>query len=57
MASTEKTTAVSKQALPFSCPQKDTPAWNMHPRVYIDLSDKKGANCPYCGAHYQLVSD
>lgn len=51
----QKTIQVSKASLPASCPPKDTPAWDMHPRVYIELNDEKGANCPYCGNHFELV--
>jgi len=57
MASEQKTIKVEKGSMPVSCPQKGAPAWDMHPRVYIDLSDKKGANCPYCGNHFELAED
>jgi len=48
---------VSKGSLPVSCPQKGTPAWDMHPRVYIELTDEKGSSCPYCGTQYQMEAD
>ncbi len=55
MSSEQKTIKVSKESLPVSCPPKDTPAWDMHPRVYIEMSDSKESNCPYCGNHFELV--
>ncbi len=48
---------VSKKDLPASCPPKDTPAWDMHPRVYIELKKSQVSDCPYCGAQFELVSD
>lgn len=40
--------------LPLSCPRPDTPVWNLHPKVYLELSQTGAAKCPYCGATYQL---
>ncbi len=57
MSSEPKTIKVSKQSLPVSCPPKDTPAWDMHPRIYIALSDEKTSSCPYCGNHFELVEE
>jgi len=57
MTSTQKIIQVSKRSLPVSCPQKGTPAWDMHPRVYIELTDEKGSSCPYCGTQYQIVKE
>ena len=28
--------------------------WNMHPRVYLDLSHQREAHCAYCGRIYRL---
>jgi len=57
MASEQDTIKVTKNDLPVSCPPKDSPAWNMHPRVFIELSGEKGASCPYCGTNFELVQD
>ena len=57
MSSEKQTITVSKKDLPVSCPQKGTPAWDMHPRVYIELTSEKGSDCPYCGNHFELATD
>ncbi len=57
MSSTKQTIKVSKKDLPVSCPQKGTPAWDMHPRVYIGLKKSQVSDCPYCGAQFELASD
>lgn len=54
MSSAVKTIKVNKSALPVSCPPKDTPAWDKHPRVYIALSEEKSADCPYCGNTFEI---
>ena len=57
MSSEQKIIKVNKSSLPVSCPSKGTPAWDMHPRVYIELSDGKSASCPYCGNHFEMTDD
>ncbi|APC96417.1 zinc-finger domain-containing protein [Pseudofrancisella aestuarii] len=37
-----------------SCPTKHREAWNLHPRVYIDLKDKDINTCPYCGTVFKV---
>ena len=37
-----------------SCPTKYHENWNLHPRVFIDLKDKKTNNCPYCGTTFKV---
>lgn len=44
---------VTKKDLPLSCPIKQT--WDGHPKIYLDMSDKKIINCPYCGIKYKLI--
>ena len=34
-------------------PKAGLPAWNSHPRVYLNLSNGQ-ARCPYCGTVYRL---
>lgn len=47
---------VKKNKLPVSCPTKEMPLWNAHPRVYLPLGDKaKEATCPYCDAKFILI--
>ncbi|MBW0454590.1 MAG: zinc-finger domain-containing protein [Candidatus Kinetoplastibacterium crithidii] len=38
----------------LSCPDHETEIWNMHPRIFLDLTNKKITICPYCGAKYQI---
>ena len=47
--------AVRRQDLPLSCPDPNTDAAGLHPRVYIPLKENGGrAVCPYCGTEYRL---
>ncbi len=41
--------------LPLHCPTKDTPAWNYHPRVFLDILATGQVKCPYCGTEYHLI--
>ncbi|MCH9704536.1 MAG: zinc-finger domain-containing protein [Proteobacteria bacterium] len=44
--------------LPFACPPPGTAKWNMHPRVFIQISAKQPQqSCPYCGTRYVLTDD
>ena len=54
MSNVKQTIKVTKSDLPVSCPQKGTPSWDMHPRVYIELKSEKENDCPYCGVHFVL---
>ena len=45
---------VSKNELPFHCPPKESPKWNMHPKVFLSFDEEGKANCPYCGSIYRL---
>jgi len=45
---------VGADDLPVSCPGPQTPLWNMHPKVYLDVATAGSARCPYCGAEYRL---
>ena len=45
---------VAKTEVPFHCPPKEAPKWNMHPKVFLSFDEEGGANCPYCGAIYKL---
>ena len=46
---------VTSDDLPLSCPMPNMSLWNMHPKVYLPIEDKKQASCPYCGTRYVLV--
>ena len=48
---------VRRSDLPLSCPTPEMALWNSHPRVYLPVQDEPDhqAQCPYCGAVYQLV--
>jgi uncharacterized Zn-finger protein len=41
--------------LPLHCPTKDTPSWNYHPRVFLDVLETGEVRCPYCGTLYRLI--
>ena len=40
--------------LPVCCPNRKTPVWNSHPRVFLQASDAGEARCPYCGTAYRI---
>jgi uncharacterized Zn-finger protein len=41
--------------LPLHCPTNQTPSWNSHPRVFLDVAKTGDAKCPYCGTEYKLI--
>ena len=48
---------ITLKDLPLSCPgPEDKEAWSEHPRVYLNLKNKR-ATCPYCGKKYLLKGD
>lgn len=41
--------------LPFACPPPKAPHWQLHPRVFIQISARQPRQtCPYCGTLYIL---
>jgi len=54
-ANTERVYQVQRGDLPLSCPTPDMALWNSHPRVYLPIEKTGRAQCPYCGANYELV--
>jgi len=46
---------VKKEDLPLSCPMTQT--WDGHPKIYLDIKEKKQIICPYCGNKYKLKTD
>ncbi len=56
-ANAEKRYTVHRADLPLSCPAPEMALWNSHPRVYLPIQDDPDhqAQCPYCGAVYQLA--
>ncbi len=48
---------VKSDALPLSCPNRQTDVAMAHPRVFIPLKAGETSVCPYCGATYQLEAD
>lgn len=36
------------------CPTKEHENWDLHPRVSIDMKDKKSNTCPYCGTVFRV---
>lgn len=54
-ANAENRYRVTRADLPLSCPMPDMALWNSHPKVYLPIAEQDGkADCPYCGAHYEL---
>lgn len=43
---------ITAHDLPLQCPQVGTSAWNLHPRVTLDVLKTGEVSCPYCGTHY-----
>ncbi len=45
---------VTAADLPLHCPMDAASAWASHPRVFLPIDEKVGAEycCPYCGAKY-----
>jgi len=54
---TERRYEIHKSDLPLSCPRPSMPAWDAHPRVFLDVEQKGEVLCPYCGAVYILMDD
>ena len=54
-ANMEKVYQVTSKDLPLSCPTKEMAVWNSHPRVYLPIEKTGEANCPYCGAKFNLA--
>ena len=50
-------TPVELQAsdLPLHCPGSRSPAWSMHPRVFLDVIKTGSVRCPYCSTTYTLA--
>jgi uncharacterized Zn-finger protein len=45
---------VDRSMLPLHCPLPGAYLWNSHPKVYLPIEQTGEANCPYCGASYEL---
>jgi uncharacterized Zn-finger protein len=45
---------VDAKDLPLHCPTGNVAAWNLHPRVFLDIAHSGEAKCPYCGTQYRL---
>lgn len=54
---TPKTVDVTAGELPLHCPQGNAPAWNLHPRVFLDIVHTGTAVCPYCSTRYVLKGE
>lgn len=50
----KQNTVIVKKGERVSCPTKNHANWDLHPRVAIDLHDKKSAACPYCGTVFKV---
>jgi uncharacterized Zn-finger protein len=49
----KKEIIITRADLPLSCPINKT--WAGHPKIYLDIKEKKKAICPYCGNIYKLI--
>jgi len=47
-----RTVEVTEKDLPLHCPTATSPLWARHPRVFLDVTKKGEALCPYCGTTY-----
>jgi uncharacterized Zn-finger protein len=47
-----QTIEVIARELPLRCPPIGTAAWDLHPRVYLDVLQTGKTVCPYCGTRY-----
>mgnify|MGYP000173132166 FL=1 len=56
-ANTERVYQVTRADLPLSCPTPEMRLWNSHPRVYLPIEKTGHAQCPYCGANFELIED
>lgn len=54
-ANAAKSYQVTASDLPLSCPMDDMTVWNSHPKVYLPIEETGQADCPYCGAHFELI--
>lgn len=54
MSQTKSFIEVDAHDLPLHCPTGDAKAWNLHPRVFLDIAHTGQAKCPYCGTEYRL---
>lgn len=59
MTKTALDTPIQVQAtdLPLSCPNTGNAVWNLHPKVFLDVTKTGSVKCPYCGTLYQLDPD
>jgi uncharacterized Zn-finger protein len=48
---------VKAEELPISCPRNDEEVASLHPRVYLSFDKQGHAQCPYCGARYDLIAE
>ncbi|MDP3621595.1 MAG: zinc-finger domain-containing protein [Polynucleobacter sp.] len=54
-AQTPNPVMVDGKDLPLHCPSGSTPSWNLHPRVFLDITHTGQVKCPYCGTEYHLI--
>lgn len=54
MNETPQPIIIKPEQLPLYCAGSQTEAWNGHPRVFLPIQSFGTAECPYCGAVYQL---
>lgn len=54
-ACAEKVYKITTEDLPLSCPMKNMPLWNAHPKVYLSIEKTGTAKCGYCGAEFVLT--
>ncbi len=55
-ANAAKSYRVTTSDLPLSCPMDSMDVWNSHPKVYLPIEKTGKADCPYCGAHFELIN-
>ena len=50
----EKLIQILKNDLPLACPLEEFDGWDGHPRVYLQV-DEKRTIFPYCGTTYEVT--
>lgn len=47
---------IKPSELPVSCPRSAEEVASLHPRVFLSFDKQGHAECPYCGARFELLN-
>jgi uncharacterized Zn-finger protein len=48
---------VKRDELPAACPRDGEDIASLHPRVFLSFDKNGHAECPYCGARFELLKE